>query len=99
MRRVGVIVAVSVLVLVMSVASWAAQSFQGGLRGSVKDAEGIIPGVTLIITNQETGVARETVSNETGEYSFPGVTPGIYSVKASVTGFKAFERRDIRIGT
>ncbi len=98
MRRVDVIVAVSWMVLVMSVAS-GAQSFQGGLRGSVKDAEGIIPGVTLIITNQETGVARETISNETGEYSFPGVTPGIYSVKASVVGFKTFERHDIRIGT
>ena len=29
-----------------------AQSFQGGLRGAVKDAQGVIPGVTVTLTNE-----------------------------------------------
>ena len=53
----------------------AAQSFQGGLRGSVKDAQGVIPGVTVTLTNEANGVTRDTVSNASGEYSFPALDP------------------------
>ncbi len=76
-----------------------AQTFQGGLRGAVKDAQGVIPGATVTLINEATNVSRETVSNESGEYSFPAVDPGNYAVKAAVQGFKTFERRDIRIAT
>ncbi|HYB94489.1 MAG TPA: TonB-dependent receptor [Vicinamibacterales bacterium] len=74
------------------------QSFQGGMRGAVKDAQGVIPGVTVTLTNDATGVSRDTVSNDSGEYSFPALDPSTYSIKASVQGFKTFERRGIRIG-
>jgi hypothetical protein len=76
-----------------------AQTFQGGLRGAVKDAQGVIPGVTVTLTNEATGVSRDTVTNESGEYSFPALDPGNYTVKASVAGFKTFERKGIRIAT
>jgi hypothetical protein len=75
-----------------------AQSFQGGLRGAVRDAQGVIPGVTVTLTNEANGVSRETISNESGEYSFPALDPSNYSVKATVQGFKTFERLGIRIG-
>jgi hypothetical protein len=75
------------------------QSFQGGLRGAVRDAQGVIPGVTVTLVNEATNVGRDTVTNESGEYSFPAVDPGSYSVKATVQGFKSFERRGIRIAT
>jgi hypothetical protein len=76
-----------------------AQSFQGGMRGAVKDAQGVIPGVTVTLTNEATGVIRDTVTNDSGEYSFPALDPGNYTVKATVAGFKGFERRGIRIST
>lgn len=76
-----------------------AQSFQGGLRGAVKDAQGVIPGATVTLTNEATGVTRDTVTNDSGEYSFPALDPGNYTIKASVTGFKGFERKGIRIST
>ena len=98
MRPLGLFAAV-VLVLFASVTHLAGQSFQGGLRGTVKDAQAIIPGVTVTLLNQENGVSRDTVTNNSGEYSFPGVTPGIYSVRASLSGFKTFERKEVRIGT
>ena len=88
-----------VLVLCVSTLDAAGQSFQGGLRGTVRDPQGVIPGATVILTNQETSLPRDTVSNSAGEYSFPGVPPGIYTVRASVSGFKTFERKDTRIGT
>jgi trimeric autotransporter adhesin len=100
MRRVlQVVSALTAVLLVASTADLSAQSFQGGLRGAVRDAQGVIPGVTVTLTNEATGVARDTVTNESGEYSFPAVDPGTYSVKAGVAGFKTFERRGIRIAT
>ena len=76
-----------------------AQSFQGGMRGAVKDAQGVIPGVTVTLTNENNGVTRDTVSNQSGEYSFPALDPASYTIKAAVQGFKTFERRGIRLGT
>jgi hypothetical protein len=82
-----------------STLSLTAQSFHGGLRGALRDSQGIIPGATVTLVNEASGVARDTVSNSSGEYSFPAVDPGTYTVKASVQGFKGFERQGIRIGT
>jgi len=88
----------SVGVLWVTAGFAAAQSAQGGVRGSVKDAQGVIPGVTVTLTSEGTGVSRDTVSNSSGEYSFPALDPSTYSIKAGVQGFKTFERRGIRIG-
>ena len=98
MRTVRVVVTV-VVVCALAAADAAAQSFQGGLRGTVRDPQGVIPGATVTLVNQETAIARETVSNDVGEFSFPGVVPGVYTVRAGVQGFKTFERKDVRIGT
>ena len=70
-----------------------AQQFTGGLRGAVGDANGVIPGVAVTLTNDGTHIARETASNETGQYKFSAVTPGTYTLKATLQGFKTYERR------
>jgi hypothetical protein len=74
-----------------------AQSAQGGLRGVVKDPQGVIPGVTVTLTNESNNTTRETITNAVGEYSFPAVDPSRYTVKASVPGYKSFERKGITI--
>src|SRR5882672_5735593 len=75
------------------------QGFQGGLRGSVKDAGGVIPGVEVALTNEQTNIKRSTVTNERGEYVFANVDPGNYAVKASLQGDKTVDRAGVRIGT
>jgi hypothetical protein len=65
----------------------------------VKDSQGVIPGVTVTLLNEATGVPRETVTNDAGEYAFPAVEPGDYGIKAAVPGFKTFERRGVRVST
>src|SRR4051812_3507224 len=73
-----------------------AQSFQGGLRGTLKDDGGaIVPGVTVTLVNDATNISRETVSNAAGEYAFAAVTPGTYTVRAALQGFKTFERKGL----
>ena len=74
-----------------------AQSSQGGLRGVVKDSQGVIPGVTVTMVNEANGVSRDTVTNGVGEYSFPAIEPGTYAVKATVQGYKTFERKGVPV--
>src|SRR5205085_3358050 len=74
-----------------------AQSSQGGLRGVVKDSQGVIPGVTVTMVNEANGVSRDTVTNGVGEYSFPAIEPGTYIVKATVQGYKTFERKGVPV--
>jgi outer membrane receptor protein involved in Fe transport len=75
-----------------------AQAIRGTLLGTVTDQTGgALPGVTVIATEQGTKVTRETVTNETGNYTFPNLVDGVYSVKAELTGFKTVVRENVRV--
>ena len=77
-----------------------AQSFQGGLRGAIRDNAGsILPGVTLTLINEATNVSRTTVTNDAGEYVFERIDPGKYRVAATFSGFKKTDRADVLIET
>ena len=76
-----------------------AQSYQGGLRGAVRDAGGIVPGAEVTLVNEATNAKRTTISNAEGEYAFPNVLPGTYTVTASISGYKKIESRGLVIGT
>lgn len=76
-----------------------AQTFQGGVRGIVLDPNAaLIPNVELTLVNDETGVARSTVSNAAGEYSFANVQPGVYTLSADLEGFSPFVAEGLTIG-
>jgi hypothetical protein len=77
----------------------AAQTFTGGVRGAVRDANGVIPGVAVQLINEATTVARDTTTNASGEYNFPAVAPGTYTIKATLAGFKNYESTGVRVGT
>src|SRR5262249_26777424 len=64
-----------------------------------KDAGGVIPGVEVTLTNEQTNLKRSVVTNERGEYAFASVEPGNYAVKATLQGYKTIDRTGIRIGT
>ena len=92
----------AVLALIIGACSWvtaSAQTFTGGLRGSVHDSGGVLPGVSVTIINEGTQVSRETTTNASGEYSFSAVPPATYTIRAGLTGFKTYERIGVRIAT
>jgi trimeric autotransporter adhesin len=89
----------SASLVVFVAASAGGQGFQGGVRGSIKDSGGVVPGVEVTLTNESTNIARTTVTNERGEYVFASVIPGTYSLKAALQGYKTIDRRAITIGT
>ncbi len=78
--------------------AWA-QTYQGGIRGQVRDQQGVIPGAEVILVNEDTNTTRSAVTNEVGEYALTAVLPGMYTVTASLPGFKTGERKALRIGT
>jgi trimeric autotransporter adhesin len=76
------------------------QSYQGSLRGSLRDSGGnVMPSVTIALTNEATNVARTTVTNASGEYVFEKIDPGSYKIDATQTGFKKLERPGVIIET
>ncbi len=87
------------LLVVVAAGLASAQSYTGGVRGAVREAENVVPGVTVRLVNEATGQGRETVSNSVGEYNFAALPPGTYTVRASLQGFKTFERTGVRVAT
>jgi outer membrane receptor protein involved in Fe transport len=75
-----------------------AQLTRGTISGTVKDTSGaLLPGVTVTITNNATGVSRAVVTNESGFYRAPALEPGTYTVKAELQGFKVLENREVPV--
>ena len=75
----------------MSVFAGAAlgQQTGGTLLGTVTDATGaVLPKVAIHASNLATNVARESVSDESGNYSIPFLPAGDYLVTATLTGFR-----------
>lgn len=84
---------------VASVTGLSAQTYQGSIRGAIRDAQGVIPGAEVTLINDETNATRSAMSNEVGEYAFASVLPGNYTVRVALAGFKTEERKGFRIGT
>jgi hypothetical protein len=85
-----------VCVLVASGAS--AQDFRGAVAGRVTDQSGaVLPGVTVTVTNRNTNVTTDTVTNETGTYSLLYLQPGAYSVTAELQGFRKVTRDNVEV--
>src|SRR5258708_3862969 len=66
-----------------------AQIITGTVQGVITDQSGaILPGVSVSVRNMDTNQARNVLSNETGTYIAPLLSPGNYEVTAGYTGFK-----------
>jgi hypothetical protein len=84
------------LFVALGVATAAAQQGTTEVRGRVLDQQAaVLPGVTVTVRNQDTGMYRETVSNADGTYFITAITPGRYEISAELLGFKRFIRRDV----
>jgi hypothetical protein len=89
--------AAAILALVCIIAApAAAQEFRGSVVGTITDVSGgVLPGVTVTVTNTDTGVAQNVVTDGEGRYQVLYLNAGPYSVTAELDGFK----KVIRTGT
>ena len=66
-----------------------AQTDRGQISGFVNDQTGaVVPGATVTLTQRQTGAVRTTVTDGTGYYVFPALSPGLYDVAVELEGFK-----------
>ena len=57
--------------------------------GTVSDPSGaVIGGASVTIKNLGTGISRTTTANAAGQYTFPSITPGTYSLAVTMQGFR-----------
>src|ERR1041385_535580 len=86
------------LLVVMVVAVPGFGQSTGTVRGAVKDPSGaVLPGVTVAVTNIATQQKTETISTETGTYTFAFLMPGDYTLQALLPGFNPFTREKIHV--
>src|SRR5215831_2332977 len=70
----------------------------GAIEGTISDSSGgVLPGVTVTVTNVDTGAERSVTTNEKGLYRAPLLPLGKYRVVAELQGFKKFEQTEIAL--
>src|SRR3989475_54947 len=85
--HLGLVLVVGTILLSSSTAT--AQVSSGKVLGVVTDnSGGVLPGASIVVRNLGTGVTRDTVSNDRGQYEVLGVQPGRYQIDAEVSGFR-----------
>lgn len=98
MRKVlPVVCALVVAVIVPTTA--AAQRLTGSITGVIKDTNDLpVPGVTVEVTSPSLiGGPQTVVTDGNGAYRFTALTPGVYQLAASITGFQTHRREGLTI--
>jgi len=73
-----------------------AQTATGQITGTVRDTSGaVMSGVKVIVTNQQTGLTRETRTAASGDYVVPLLPVGPYVVTGEQSGFKTAILSDV----
>jgi hypothetical protein len=86
------------LLLLMTFVVAGAQEFRGNVTGIVTDPNGAaLPGATVEIRNVETNVANTATTNEEGNYSFPLLNPGRYTITVKASGFADTTRENVEV--
>lgn len=94
MKR-SIILALSVVIACLSQSALAQQA---SISGTVTDATGaVLPGALVTIKNLDTGIARTIVTDDSGSYRAPQLSPGNYEVRAELQGFQTAVRRGITL--
>ncbi len=74
------------------------QAVMGSLVGTVTDStDAVIPGAKVTITEVNTGIQRVGATNQSGNYMFGNLTPGVYRVEVEVPGFKKGIRDQVEV--
>jgi Carboxypeptidase regulatory-like domain len=95
MRRILRMALGAFLICVFNCSSaWAQATAQIG--GTARDQSGaILPGVEIRVTQIDTGITRDAVTNETGSYVLPNLPIGPYRLEASLPGFRTYAQTGI----
>ncbi len=92
------ITALAIAVAAPAYAQGGGASSTGTIQGRVEDAQGaVLPGVTVTATSPSLLGQQTTITSETGNYRFPAVPPGTYTITYELAGFTTVKREGIQI--
>jgi hypothetical protein len=102
MRRRGFQLVVAALAICLLASSAFAQgggaSTTGSINGKVADSSGgVLPGVTVTVSSPSLMGVQSSVTDTGGNYRFPALPPGTYTVQFELPGFNTLKRADIVI--
>jgi len=88
----------SLCLLLMFPLTLAAQETRATLSGTISDASGaIVTDARIRLSNRDTSVGFEVVTNKDGQYRFLFLNPGKYRLSTEKAGFKGFVRDGIEL--
>jgi len=97
-KRAGLIVGSVVACLLLFSAIGLSQRTTANIYGIVKDSSGaVVPGITITLTNELTGIEQKATTNESGEFSATFLPVGRYTITVSAQGFKTFVQRGLEL--
>lgn len=80
------------LVLLLAAVNASAQTISGSMSGTVVDPTGqVIPGASVTIVHEKTGEERSGTTNDGGDFGFPALAPGPYTIRVELSGFKPLD--------
>src|SRR5687767_3205186 len=90
---------VPILFVLVIAAPLAAQTTTGSLQGKVADTSGaVLPGATVELSSQaQIGGVQTTTTDRNGDFRFQRLSPGTYSMKVTMDGFKTIVRDGLRV--
>src|SRR4249920_956266 len=95
MRIILRVVVIGACVLLLT-SSLARAQATAEMNGRVTDQSGaVLPGVTVTVTQTGTGLARSTVTDDTGSWVITNLPPGPYRLEVSLQGFKSYVQTGI----
>src|SRR2546425_10591364 len=95
MKPITFTVLVLVFVLLLNIGQVRAQA-TAQISGRVQDATAaVLPGVEITATHTGTGIARSSVTNESGSYVLPNLPIGAYRLEAALPGFRTYVQSGI----
>jgi Carboxypeptidase regulatory-like domain/TonB-dependent Receptor Plug Domain len=89
------VLGLTVLLALLTIMPIDAQVTTGTLVGTVRDPNGIVPGAMVMIREVNKGTSETYVTDDTGSYTAPFLTPGTYAVEVNVQGFKKWVREGV----
>src|SRR5712664_1130253 len=96
-EELSLLLALSSLLFVSS-AIVNAQVTTADLVGTIKDSSGaVVPGVTVALTNETTGVSRSATTSDGGTYIFTSLQPGRYTLTAEIAGLRKVDRTGVEL--
>jgi hypothetical protein len=98
MKKVITRVGIAAWCFLMLAGPATAQDYRARVQGAVADeSKGALPGVSVTLRNDATGVAVNRVTSGEGRYLFDFVEPGTYTLLAELDGFNRAEQRNVRV--